>query len=223
MRYPINIRKTSLTSIYMKSNTQSGYRGIPNTKVVFSLKMQEISYREMTTTSVSCYEKFIQEAMNSALQFLKDSHIPRAFSDQIDHFESLCRHGDIVRLNDQVVTEDGQMLWIIITNDLVRDADDINERVFAPKLEIIARFRVSPESAAKFKHGAIVKDSKGLEYLALSARYHTLTVAPIVDGKPQVSSDTCFKFNLRPDLVDMYPSYRSDPIFVVFDGNDNGL
>lgn len=73
---------------------------------------------------------------------------------------------------------------------------------------------VTPEMAESMRAGDVVKDREGREYLALNARHDWLEVAPIIDGKPQVSADTTFKFLLTPEKADSYPERRADPVFL---------
>lgn len=73
---------------------------------------------------------------------------------------------------------------------------------------------VTPETAESMRAGDVVKDREGREYLALNARHDWLEVAPIIDGKPQVSADTTFKFLLTPEKADSYPERRADPVFL---------
>ncbi|CAH0355994.1 hypothetical protein [Aquabacterium sp. CECT 9606] len=73
--------------------------------------------------------------------------------------------------------------------------------------------RLTPDAAGDLNHGDVVRDLAGREYLAMGARHDWLEVAPIENGKAQVSRDTCFKFLLSPDKQDAYPEWRADPVF----------
>ena len=73
---------------------------------------------------------------------------------------------------------------------------------------------ITPDDAANFTSGTIVRDVEGREYLALSARHDWMDVAPIVDGKPQVSRDTVIRMHLNLETASASPERRADPMFI---------
>lgn len=73
--------------------------------------------------------------------------------------------------------------------------------------------RLTPDEAAGMRSGDMLRDDKGNEYIALSARHKWLEAAPIADGKPQVSKDTVVTFHLEPESASAYPERRADPIY----------
>lgn len=72
---------------------------------------------------------------------------------------------------------------------------------------------ITSEQAGNMKPGDVIVDGKGVEYLALRARFDFIEVAPIVNGKPNVSADTTLYFHLRPDTASAYPNRRTDPVY----------
>lgn len=72
---------------------------------------------------------------------------------------------------------------------------------------------ITPDQAGNMRAGDIVVDGQGNEYMALHARHKWLEVAPIVDGRPQVSADTTIKFHLEPETKHLYRERRGDPIY----------
>ncbi|MFN3298541.1 MAG: hypothetical protein ACK42S_17835, partial [Caldimonas sp.] len=75
------------------------------------------------------------------------------------------------------------------------------------------RQAITPDDAGNMKAGDVVVDDQGVEYMALRARHKWLEVAPIVNGKPQVSADTVIRFHLEPETAAQYPERRSSPIY----------
>ena len=73
--------------------------------------------------------------------------------------------------------------------------------------------RITPDIAANMKNGDIVRTKDGKEYLSLGARHDWLEVAPIVNGKSQVNSESTFKFLLSPEKASAYPERRNEPIY----------
>lgn len=83
----------------------------------------------------------------------------------------------------------------------------------APAQEPAKPSRITEESAGNMRAGDVVRDGSGKEYLALGSRHKWLEVAPIVNGKAQISADTTFKFHLDPETADAYPERRADPVY----------
>ncbi len=83
----------------------------------------------------------------------------------------------------------------------------------APTQEPAKPSRITEESAGNMRAGDVVRDGTGKKYLALGSRHKWLEVAPIVNGKAQVSADTTFKFHLDQETADAYPERRADPVY----------
>lgn len=72
---------------------------------------------------------------------------------------------------------------------------------------------ITPDQAGNMRAGDVAVDDQGREYMVLHARHKWLEVAPIVDGRPQVSADTTIKFHLEPETKHLYRERRGDPIY----------
>lgn len=74
---------------------------------------------------------------------------------------------------------------------------------------------ITPDDAANLGRGDIVRDSKGVEYYAWSARFGRIDVMPLKDGKPVVYAGSAIRFALDDATRTANPEYRTDPLYLV--------
>ena len=74
---------------------------------------------------------------------------------------------------------------------------------------------ITPDAAANMQRGDIVRDSKGVEYYAWSARFGRIDVVPLKDGKPVVHAGSAIRFALDANTREANPEYRTDPLYLV--------
>lgn len=87
--------------------------------------------------------------------------------------------------------------------------------ILKPLVKAETRQPITPRDAGDMRAGDVVVDGKGVEYVAVRARFDFIEVAPIVNGKANVSADTTFYFHLNPDTASAYQSRRNDPVYRV--------
>ena len=74
---------------------------------------------------------------------------------------------------------------------------------------------ITRDEAGNMSRGDIVRDSKGVEYYAWSARFGRIEVMPMQDGKPVVNNASAIRFALDDATKAANPEYRTDPLYLV--------
>ncbi|MFI0610015.1 MAG: hypothetical protein ACH37Z_19235, partial [Anaerolineae bacterium] len=74
---------------------------------------------------------------------------------------------------------------------------------------------ITRADAGNMSRGDIVRDSKGVEYYAWSARFGRIDVMPMQDGKPVVNNASAIRFALDDATKAANPEYRTDPLYLV--------